>query len=70
MIELLKLVGFLLSLYGVYAYFRGEVLVKSNWGWQRLNRYDHPKTFRAIALIYAFIGQLIVWAMVYRFGGG
>ena len=63
----LKLVGFGMSVYGLTSFFSHKVWAKNGMKGEYIFKYEKPKTFFMMCLIYIFVGQLIFWGMIYYF---
>ena len=68
MLNLLKLAGLFMALYGAYGMYKGAIYSKDGMSGRWVYRQQEPITFWMICLSYIFVGTLIFFALVHKYG--
>jgi hypothetical protein len=66
MIELLKVIGIIMAVYGCYGAFAGRVY--SSRDSRYFIRHDEPFSFWSVSLGYVIVGCLIYFGLVHKYG--
>jgi len=64
----LQTLGLLLSLYGVYGLYAGQIYAKDGMSGRYVVKKDEPASFWIVCLCYIGVGVMIYFAVEQRFG--
>ena len=66
--DMLQVLGLLLSCYGAYGVFAGQIYAKDGISARYVVKADEPAQFWVVCLSYIGVGLLIYVAVQHRFG--